>query len=99
MMLVMFGLGASPAAAQTRPEDPTVLHGVGKIVHGIVFEPVMTLLDSTMRHPPVVGTLVGIFAGVLTGLQMSTEGVKELYLAMSPRHRDARRKRDKKLDL
>ncbi len=99
MMLLLFGLGVSPAAAQTRPKDPTVLRGVGKIVHGIVFEPVMTLLDSTMRHPPVVGTLVGILAGVVKGLQTTVGGVKELYLATSPRHRDARRKRDKRLGL
>jgi len=65
-------------------------------VHGIVFEPVMTFLDSTLRHPPVVGSLVGVLAGAARGLHTTVGGIREVYLATSPRHRDERSRRNKK---
>jgi hypothetical protein len=66
--------GLAEAAAKPKP---TVRHGLGQIITGIVWELPRTVVESTMEGPPVIGTAVGLLAGASRGVQKVIEGSVE----------------------
>jgi hypothetical protein len=69
---------AAPALAAAAPEEPSVLRGAAQVVGGPLVEFPKTVLDATFTGPPLVGTLVGVAAGIAKGLQTSVAGVIEI---------------------
>lgn len=64
--------------------EPSVGHGLGRIVAGALFEWPKTIVDATLTNPPVVGTMVGIFAGLVRAVEMTTAGVREVSAGFDP---------------
>ena len=73
-----------PAWAATVKPEPSFMHGVGKLVDGVVFELPKTVIDATLTNPPVLGTLVGVFAGTALALQTTFAGLVEMSAAFKP---------------
>lgn len=73
---------AGPAAAET--SDPNFLHGVGKVIGGVLFELPRTVLDATLTEPPVIGTAVGLLAGAARALQTTVAGLIEMSEGFDP---------------
>ena len=69
-------------AAQQR--EPSVLHGAGQVVGGVVFELPKTVLEATMNGPVVVGTMVGLLAGAARALQVTAAGLVEMASGFHP---------------
>ena len=69
------------AAQQPRPG---FTHGVGEVVAGLLFEMPKTVLQATMSGPPVVGTAVGLLAGVSQGIQRTIRGLIEMVNGLDP---------------
>jgi hypothetical protein len=68
------------AAAADR--EPSVRHGAGEVVGGLLFELPKTVFEATVSGPPVAGTVVGILAGVIRALQKTASGLAELSVAL-----------------
>ncbi len=75
---------AVPVQAADPPRDPTLGHGFGEVVRGVVFELPKTVLDATFNGPPIAGTLVGIVAGAARAVQRTVAGVVEMGRAFDP---------------
>lgn len=75
---------ARPASAAEAPRDPSFLHGAGAVVHGLIFEFPMTVIDGTLNGPPVAGTVVGAIAGVPKALQQVAAGIAEMAQGFDP---------------
>ncbi len=75
---------ARPAAAAEAPRDPSFLHGVGAVVHGLLFEFPLTVIDGTLTGPPIAGTVVGAIAGVPKALQKVAAGIAEMAQGFDP---------------
>ena len=82
-MVALLSQAALVAAAEQQPE-PSVLHGLGQVVWGVTMELPKTVLDATLSEPPVVGTVVGLLAGVSRALQKTVGGVVEMAVAFDP---------------
>ena len=76
-------LAAQPAPAK-RNAEPSVMHGAGQVVGGLLFELPRTLLDATLTGPPVVGTAVGLLAGTARALQVTVSGLLEMSAGFDP---------------
>ena len=63
---------------------PSLMEGLGKVVGGLVFEGPKTLLKETLENPPVVGTVMGLLAGVARALQVTASGIAEMSAAFDP---------------
>lgn len=61
---------------------PSLRHGVGQVVGGLVFELPRTVIDATLSNPPVVGTVVGLLAGTIGALQKTLGGLVEITQAV-----------------
>lgn len=73
------------AAPIREPEpEPDFMHGAGQVVGGVLFELPKTVWDSTMNAPLILGTMVGVFAGSIKALQMTTAGVVEMARGFKP---------------
>ena len=75
---------APVAAADQAPSDPNLMHGVGQVVNGVVFELPKTVIDATMTGPPIVGTVVGLLAGTAKALQVTVAGLIEVARGFDP---------------
>ena len=74
--------GSPPGAMAA--DAPTMRGGFGKIVYGLVLELPMTVAEATMTNPPVVGTAVGLLAGVTRAVQTTFAGMVEVSQAFDP---------------
>ena len=64
--------------------EPSVVHGAGQVVQGVIVELPKTVLDATMHGPVVVGPLVGLLAGAARALQVTTAGLVEMAAGFHP---------------
>ena len=76
-------LTSAVASAEQR-DDPSVMHGAGQVVAGILFELPKTVIDATMTNPPVIGTAVGLLAGTARALQKTVGGLLEIAAGFDP---------------
>ena len=83
MSCALLLLGVPSARAET-PREPSFMHGVGQVVAGVVLELPKTVLEATMTEPPVVGTVVGLFAGTARALQVTVGGLVEMASTFDP---------------
>ncbi|MBI3321404.1 MAG: hypothetical protein HYZ91_03955 [Candidatus Omnitrophica bacterium] len=88
---IAFGIAAavllaaeSFEAAEKSNTEPSVLHGAGQVVGGLLFELPRTVIEATMTSPPVVGTVVGLFAGTARALQVTVGGLVEMAAGFNP---------------
>ena len=77
-------LMAVPGETATTQSKPSVLHGIGRAVGGILFELPRTVLEATFAGPPIAGTAVGLLAGVARASQAIVGGVVEIAGAFDP---------------
>ena len=75
---------ASPSAAAEPPSDPSVTHGAGEVVGGLLVEFPKTVVQATLESPPVIGTAVGVLAGVARALQRTVGGLVEMAQGFDP---------------
>ena len=80
---VLLILVALPASADT-PSEPSVMHGLGQVVGGLIFELPKTVLQATFENPPVLGTVVGLLAGTARALQITFAGLMEIGAGFDP---------------
>ncbi len=73
----------APVAADAQTE-PSVLHGVGQVVGGVLFELPKTVLEATFENPPVLGTVVGLLAGTARAFQTTFAGLREIGTSFDP---------------
>jgi hypothetical protein len=71
------------SAAQTHAE-PSFMHGAGQLLRGLIIELPKTVLDATLTGPPVVGTAVGLLAGVARAVQATVAGLVEMSAGFDP---------------
>lgn len=76
-------MAAGPAAAAESNEPPSFMRGLGKVFGGLVFEFPRTVVQAS-SEAPVVGTIVGVFAGVVNALQTTAAGFVEMSAAFDP---------------
>ena len=74
----------APEALAEQKSEPNFLHGVGQVVGGVLFELPKTVIDATMTSPPVIGTIVGLFAGTARALQTTVAGLVEISQGFDP---------------
>lgn len=70
--------------ARASDERPSVGHGLGRVMAGVILEWPATIVDATLTNPPVVGTMVGIFAGVVNAAQKTAGGMREVSAGFDP---------------
>ncbi len=92
-MLAAWLAAAIPLAAAEDHSDPSMKHGAGQVITGVLTEFPKTVVQATMDGPPVVGTAVGILAGVSRALQKTVGGVVEMSQAFDPWGINKRRRR------
>ena len=80
-VLVLMSHAPVAADAQTAP---SVWHGVGQVVGGVLFELPKTVLEATFENPPVLGTVVGLLAGTSRALQTTFAGLIEIGTRFDP---------------
>ena len=74
----------APEAFAEQKSEPNFLHGVGQVVGGVLFELPKTVIDATMTSPPIIGTVVGLFAGTARALQTTAAGLVEMSQGFNP---------------
>gem|GEM_PF-2356717 len=74
--------GAWLARADTSTETPSVSHGIGAVVGGVLFDAPKTLLEIAAPIPPLV--TAGIVAGLVRGAQVAFHGLQEVNEAFDP---------------
>ena len=72
------------APAAMAADEPTMRGGFGKMIYGLTLELPMTVAEATMTNPPVVGTAVGLLAGVTRAVQTTFAGMVEVSHAFDP---------------
>ena len=78
-------LGLMACAPVVQAEDqPTMRGGFGKMIYGLTLELPLTVAEATMTNPPVVGTAVGVLAGVTRAIQTTVKGMVEMGQAFDP---------------
>ena len=60
------------------------MHGVARVVGGLIYELPRTVLEATVEGPPVAGTAVGLLAGTMRALQTIVSGLGEMAAAFQP---------------
>ena len=65
-------------------DQPTMRGGFGKMIYGLTLELPLTIAEATMTNPPVVGTAVGVLAGVTRAIQTTVKGMVEIGQAFDP---------------
>ena len=77
-------LMSSSVMAEQRNAEPSVMHGFGQVVGGVILELPKTVVEATLTGPPVAGTIVGLLAGTARALQKTVGGVVEMATAFDP---------------
>ena len=77
---------SSPAAfaAEEQQADPSFLHGLGKVIDGVVLEFPKTVLEGTLAGPPVVGTVLAALGGIASAGQKTFSGLMEMSAGFDP---------------
>ena len=86
LALVSAGMLMAPTvllAAQQNP-DPSFLHGLGKMIDGVVLEFPKNVLEGTLDGPPVVGTVFGALGGIIRASQKTVAGFVEMGAGFDP---------------
>ena len=85
-LALMVGLvGLACGAAEAKQEgDPSILHGVAKVVGGAVFELPKTVIEATAKEAPIIGPVVGVLAGTGRAIRTVVDGVVEIVAAFDP---------------
>jgi hypothetical protein len=83
IIIAWWFVAANVAYAEERRE-PTVTHGAGQVMKGVVVELPKTVIEATMEGPVVVGTMVGLLAGTARALQVTTAGLVEMAAGFHP---------------
>jgi hypothetical protein len=78
------------ASAGEPPQEPTVSHGAGQVVRGVVVEMPKGVLEGTLDGPPVVGTAMGLLGGTVRALQVTAAGLVEMAQGFHPFERRRR---------
>ena len=65
-------------------QAPSMRSGLAKIIWGMTMELPTTVVDATLTNPPVIGTAVGLLAGVARAVQKTFEGMAEFSEAFTP---------------
>lgn len=74
----------SGALAAEQQPDPSFLHGLGKVIDGMVLEFPKNVLEGTLDGPPVVGTVLGALGGAARASQKTFEGLMEMSAGFDP---------------
>jgi hypothetical protein len=77
-------MAASGSAEAAQSYERRFLAGVGQVIKGVVLEFPMTLIEATLNNPPVVGTIVGLFAGAAKAVQTTVGGLVEMSAGLRP---------------
>jgi hypothetical protein len=64
--------------------EPTVSHGAGQVVRGVVVEMPKGVIEGTLGGPPVVGTAMGLLGGTMRALQVTVAGFVEMAQGVHP---------------
>lgn len=83
-VIALVALLSGAQAARASDERPSVGHGLGRIAAGLILEWPATVVDATLTNPPVVGTMMGIFAGVVNAARKTAGGVREVSAGFDP---------------
>ena len=81
VLIGWLGLVSSAGASEA---DPSILHGAGQVMGGLLFELPKTVITETLDGPPVVGTAVGLLAGIARALQVTAAGFVEMASGFDP---------------
>ena len=84
LVVALVLLAGSGSAEAAQSYDRRFLAGVGQVIKGVVFELPATLVDATLSNPPVIGTVVGLFAGTAKALQTTVGGLVEMSAGFKP---------------
>lgn len=86
--LMVFGvigfLLPSQSMAAQQQSDPSFMHGLGKMIDGLVLEWPKTVLEGTLAGPPVVGTLMAALGGLASASQKTVSGLMEMSAGFDP---------------
>lgn len=82
-MLLLFAISPIAFAADEQP-DPSFLHGLGKVIDGVVLEFPKTVLEGTLAGPPVVGTVLAALGGLASAGQKTISGLMEMSAGFDP---------------
>lgn len=74
----------APIVAAEQRTEPSVIHGAGQVVKGVVVELPKGVLEGTVDGPVVVGTMVGLFGGAVRALQVTAAGLVEMAQGFHP---------------
>ena len=74
----------TPTAAAAQKAEPSFMHGFGQVLSGVFLELPRTTLEATRKGPPVVGTMVGLLAGMARALQKTVAGLGEMAAGFNP---------------
>jgi hypothetical protein len=83
-VLCAASLASAPAARAARDAEPSVLHGLGQVIAGLLFELPKATLDATLTEPVVLGTVAGLFAGTVNAVRKTAGGLAEMADAFNP---------------
>ena len=73
-----------PVAVAEGAREPSVVHGAGQVVKGLVVELPEGVLQGTVDGPVVVGTMVGLLGGAVRALQVTAAGLVEMAQGFHP---------------
>ena len=74
----------TPAVEAAAGDDPSFVHGVGQVIKGVFLVLPGTVIDATLTEPPVLGTMVGVLAGVSRAIQTTCAGLAEMSAGFNP---------------
>ena len=83
-LLVSVILAVAPTVAAEQRAEPSVVHGAGQVVKGLVVELPKGVLQGTVDGPVVVGTMVGLLGGAVRALQVTAAGLVEMVQGFHP---------------
>jgi len=84
VLLIGFILCVAPTVVAEQQAEPSVLHGAGQVVKGVVVELPKGILEGTVDGPVVVGTMVGLLGGTVRALQVTAAGLVEMAQGFHP---------------
>ena len=76
---------AVPASAEPKLKpQPSFRHGLATFIGGVLLEFPKTVMDATVTGPPVVGTAVGLLAGLSRAGRNMIDGTVEMAAGFDP---------------
>ena len=81
---ITYHLSSSITLAAEPASEPSVAHGAGQVVKGVVVELPKAVLEGTVDGPPVVGTAIGLLGGTVRALQVTVAGLVEMAQGFHP---------------